>query len=379
MLHCLFAGLGTVGQRHLRNLRAVLGRGLKVSAFRVRGDQTVYDEKDNVTPVPPDTSAPGLCESHGIRRFDDLDEALAAKPDVCFVTNPTALHVPVALAAAEAGCDLFIEGPVSHSKEGVQELMAEVRERRVIAFVGCALRYHPAFRRVRAWLGQGHLGRVITVDVEVGEHLPTECGAGDYRQGFAARRDLGGGAVLTHARELDYLFGLLGAPRRVFATGGTLALDVDVEDVSCALLEFQHPDGRVMPVQVRQDFVQRPARRRCRILTERGTIEWDLSGGVLTLIRPDGVVEEQHRYGALIRNQIRLSELRDFFSCMAERRVPDVGIREACIGLDVALAIRASIETGRPQLVSNSDADPESGVMPTLRKAGKGVFSRQVS
>jgi hypothetical protein len=35
------------------------------------------------------------------------------KPDVVFITNPTSLHLPVALEAARLGCHLLIEKPLS--------------------------------------------------------------------------------------------------------------------------------------------------------------------------------------------------------------------------------------------------------------------------
>ena len=364
MLRCLFVGLGAIGQRHLRNLRAVVGDGVDVSAFRVRGEERVLD--DSLKVVDDD----GLCARYDVRCFDDLEDALAQRPDFCFITNPTSSHVPVALAAAEAGCDLFIEQPVSHTLDGLGQLITRIEKKRIVGFVAYQLRYHPAFQQMRAWLAQGVVGRVLGVDAEAGEYLPDLNPSEDYRHSCASRRELGGGVVLAQTQELDYLIELFGSPRRVFASGGRLSsLDIDVEDYACSVLECQHADGRVLPIQLRQDYVQRPARRRCRVSGEDGSIDWDLAGHSLTLTRPDGKVEQRHSYADLSRNQIFLAEMRDFLSCAAERRTPDVGLRQGVLSLETALAIRRSLETGQPQLVAGVDASPEpvSDVFPVAR------------
>ena len=52
-------------------------------------------------------------KAYDIRVFARLDDALAERPDVAFICNPSSLHVPAALACVRAGCDLFIEKPLS--------------------------------------------------------------------------------------------------------------------------------------------------------------------------------------------------------------------------------------------------------------------------
>ena len=100
----LFCGLGSIGQRHLRNLRALRGDSVEVLAYRTRRTSPVLNPNMTVRSGPDD-----LETTYNIRSFDDLDAALAEKPDAMFVTNPNSLHLPVALAGARAGCHLFIE------------------------------------------------------------------------------------------------------------------------------------------------------------------------------------------------------------------------------------------------------------------------------
>jgi predicted dehydrogenase len=153
----LIVGLGSIGQRHARNLRIILGDEVELLAFRARGLTHVIGEGGVTT--EHETVASRL----GVREHFDLDDAITQHPDVAFVCNPTKLHVPVAQRLANAGCHLFIEKPVADSLEGVETLAQTVGEKRVVAVVGCQLRFHPLLRRVHALVQAGALGRVTAV------------------------------------------------------------------------------------------------------------------------------------------------------------------------------------------------------------------------
>ncbi len=49
------------------------------------------------------------------------------KPDIGFITNETAYHVPIAIKLAREGIDLFIEKPLSNSMKDIAILKNIVR------------------------------------------------------------------------------------------------------------------------------------------------------------------------------------------------------------------------------------------------------------
>ena len=73
------------------------------------------------------------------------------------------MHVGVALQAAKAGCDLFIEKPLGDTLQGVNELKRTCESLRCITFVGYQLRFHPALVLLKEKLEQGCVGEVISV------------------------------------------------------------------------------------------------------------------------------------------------------------------------------------------------------------------------
>ena len=342
-MRALFIGLGGVGQRHLRNLHAVAGEDVEVLAYRVRGERRVVDDQLNVVP------GADLVERYSVSVFSDLDAALARRPKVAFICNPTALHVPVALAAARAGCDLFVEKPLSHDLTGVQQLIREVEQRGLIAFVAYQLRQHPGFRRLAQLISEGALGAVYGVRAEVGEYLPRFHPYEDYRRMYASRSDLGGGVTLTQIHEIDYLCALFGMPERVFSMGGKVSgLDIDVDDYAASLLSCKRGDGRPLIIELHQDYLGRPPRRGCSVIGERGRIEWRLDAACLTRFDEDGGIVESHRYDDLPRNQMFLDEMRHFLDCVAQRKPPLVSLRDGARSLQVALALRESQRSGQP-------------------------------
>ena len=113
----LIAGLGSIGRRHLQNLRAMDVGELVLLRSR---NSTLPDD-----------------ELSGFPTERDIGEALQRhQPDAVVISNPTSLHLDVAIPAAEAGCHLFLEKPISHTMAGVPTLAAAVNAQNLKVLVG---------------------------------------------------------------------------------------------------------------------------------------------------------------------------------------------------------------------------------------------------
>ena len=337
----LIIGLGAIGQRHLRNLSALLGDDLQVSAYRVRRLAHVVTEAMQVEP------GADVEQKYDIKVFNDLDQALEAKPDLALICNPSSMHMSVALRATRAGCNLFLEKPLSHNLDGVEELIDEVEKRRLVGLVGYQLRYHPCIKRLKALVQGGSIGRIVAVRMEAGEYLPDWHPYEDYRQTYAARPDLGGGVVLTQIHEMDLIYGLFGLPERIFALGGHLThLEIDVEDVSSILMECR-ADGRLTPIHLHQDYIQRPPTRQYQVIGDSGKILVDLRAPSLTVYDRNGQLVEQTSFDDFKRNQLFLDQATHLLACCRGEQSPNVTIRDGAQSLRMALAAKESMATGR--------------------------------
>ena len=340
-MRVLIVGLGGIGQRHVRNLRALLGSEVEIMAYRVRGLTHALTDRLKIEPRS------NVEEKFNIRAYGDLDQALAQDPDAVFICNPSSLHIPIALSAAQTGCHLFIEKPLSHNYNGVEELITLVERQNLVALVGYQMRFHPCLQRLQSLLQQQAIGRVLAVRVEVGEYLPGWHTYEDYRQMYASRRDLGGGVILSQIHELDYVYWLFGLPLRMFALGGHLSsLEINVEDTASILMECI-VEGQPAPVHVHQDYVQRPPSRTCQVIGDAGKLLLDFHALSVQVFDGEGQLAATHTFEGLPRNQLFLDELNHFLACLQGDQTPVVTVRDAAQSLRMALAAKESLETGK--------------------------------
>ena len=317
------AGSGSIGRRHLENLR------------RLGETRATFYRTGRRDPAAPHVEAP--------EEFD-LDRALEGRPLAVLVCNPSALHVPVALAAVRGGAHVLIEKPLSHSLHGVQALEDEVRRQGAVALVGFQYRFHPSLRRAKQWLEESALGRVVCARAHWGEDVSTWHPGEDWRRGYAARADLGGGAVRTLCHPLDYLRWLLGAVESVTATTSREALGLDVEDLAHVVLRFA--SGALATVSL--DYHQRPRAHGFEIVGTRGRISWgDDDGAAYLHDTVRGRVTPFLPAPGFSRNSMFLDEMRHFLACVDGRETPQCGLPDGRAALEIALAALRSAEEGR--------------------------------
>src|SRR5512142_683269 len=261
----LIAGLGSVGRRHFRNLIALGEKDIVLLRTR---KATLPD--DELTGYPMET---------------DLQEALQKhKAEAVIVSNPTAFHLDVAIPAAEAGCALLLEKPLSHSMQRMDQLEEAVRKSGSKVLVAFQFRFHPGLARAKQLIQAGEIGRIVSAHVHYGEYLPAWHPWEDYRKGYAARADLGGGVVLTQCLSLAYRPGLVGNPVSVWGFTGKLSdLEVDVEDTAKIGLRFA--DGALGSLHL--DYNRQPPVHTFDIAGTQGTIKWDLVDGATRIYREE--------------------------------------------------------------------------------------------
>lgn len=318
----LIGGSGSIGRRHCENL----GR---LGCTDVRFFRTGLRDA-----AAPPVAAPS--------EFD-LAAALERRPKAVFVCNPTAQHLGLALAAARAGAHLLIEKPVADRPEGVGDLEREVRSRGLIALVGFQYRFHPGLRQIREWLAQGAIGRLVSGVVHWGEYLPAWHPGEDWRRGYAARADLGGGAIRTLCHPFDYLRWMLGEVDWVWAETSNRALGLDVED--CAQVGLCFASG--VAITVCLDYLRQPRDHRLELVGTRGRIAWSEAGGMAELFGAEAGRTAVPVPSGFDRNTMFIEELRHFLDCVDGAAAPDCSLPDGIAALEIATAALESARSGR--------------------------------
>ena len=316
----LIAGFGSIGKRHLNNLRAL-------------GEQDILLYRTHHSTLPEE-------DLEGIPVETSLEAALAHQPDAVIISNPTALHLDVAIPAAKAGCAILMEKPISHNFERVDELQKIVMQNRVQVLVGFQFRFHPTLRQIAQWLREKEIGDPISVSAHWGEYLPDWHPWEDYRKSYSARADLGGGVVNTLTHPLDYLHWLMGEADELVAMTGNLSdLKLEVEDTAEILLHYR--SGALGSIHL--DYVQQPPRHALEIIGNCGTIVWEYSTGCARLYR-----SKENRWSEAIpppgfeRNQLFLDEMSHFIRVAKGEETPCCTLQDGVTALQLANAVYRS-------------------------------------
>jgi predicted dehydrogenase len=326
----LIAGLGSIGRRHLRNLRAlgendiILLRSLKATLPN--------DELEN---FPVETDVATALKNHN--------------PDTVIVANPTSMHLDVAIPAAKAGCHILLEKPVSGSLERVDQLTEIANRSGSRILVGFQFRFHPTLRKAAEIIATGELGKILTFHAHWGEYMPNWHPWEDYRQTYAAREDLGGGVIRTLTHPLDYARWLAGEVTEVRAINGHVSsLEMNVEDVAEIGLRFA--SGAIGGVHV--NYVQRPPVHRLEIVGTQGTLHWDNADGVLHFYRipqpfgessanpPAPVIEQLAPPKGFERNMMFMEQMKHFVAVARGKAEPVCTLHDGIRALEMALEAR---------------------------------------
>ena len=123
-------GAGHMGASHAKAYAAIDG-------FEICGVVTRSEKSRNGLIQELDASIPG---------FGDYFEALAeTKPDAVSISTYPDTHAEYAIAAMEAGADVFVEKPLAETVEQAEQIVAKARELGRKVVVGYILRVHPSW------------------------------------------------------------------------------------------------------------------------------------------------------------------------------------------------------------------------------------------
>ena len=277
-----------------------------------------------------------ILEGKNIKIFNSLEKCLSEKPDIGFITNETAFHVPTAKKLAELGLDLFIEKPLSNSMKNVKDLTKIVKEKKIITLMGCNLRFDRCIKKIKSLINQKTIGKIISIKVECGTYLPDWHPYENYSESYAGRDDLGGGVVLTCIHEIDYLYWFFGEIKEVFSITGKFSdLEISSDDLSAMLIRFKN---KVIG-EIHLDYFPRSRIRSCKVIGTKGIIYWDSEIESVRLYN-----NRTKKWTQVIKlknfdnNSMYIDELSYFLKCVSVKKQTMNPINQGARTLDVALA-----------------------------------------
>ena len=311
-------GLGSIGRRHLRLLKAMRP---EIEVILVRsGHGSSWPE-----------------ETLSKESVSSIDEAIAKSIDAAIISSPAPYHVQQAIQFLKADIPLLIEKPLSHNMDDIQELkdLSDRMRVPIPILVGYVLRHSVDLRCFHEMATKQAVGRAIGVLIECGSYLPDWRPEQDYRMTASAREDLGGGVLLELSHELNYANWLFGPFQSVEATLlNSGALDIDVEDTADLILTSKSG----LKISIHLDFCGPDAIRQCTLEGSEGRLAWD---GIAHSVRLQNDSGETRFWPFTIeRDAMYKEQMRHFLSCIEKGDPPKVT-------LDDGIAVMTLIEAAR--------------------------------
>ncbi|MBR3840615.1 MAG: Gfo/Idh/MocA family oxidoreductase [Erysipelotrichales bacterium] len=260
-----FIGLGSIGNRHLTNLRTLCTERqipLEVHAFR----QKITGKLNGIE-----------------KQFLNSDKVYE-NYDIVFITNPTSLHEETILKFQDHTKLMVIEKPVSISEIDESKLNPNTTY-----YVNCPLRHSAVYKLLTEFVDAS---KVIAARAICSSYLPNWRKGSDYTTSYSANSELGGGVDLDLIHEFDYITAFLGMPNEVIKLASKLSsLQINSNDFATYIAQY---DSKC--VELHLDYFGRITKREIELYTNDDTFVLDFTNKELRSSKASIKAEDEDMY-----------------------------------------------------------------------------------
>ena len=300
-MNILFIGLGSIGQRHLRNIKSIYPN-FKFFAYRVKNRN--FEIKDNKKYLKKN-----FIKNFNITIIKKLNKESLEKIDVGFICNPTSEHIKFSTILAKHKIHLFIEKPVSNNIKGLKKLDQIIKKNKIFCLVGYNLRFHIIYRKIKEMIDKNFFGKIYFAEFYNGEYLPDYHSYENYKKTYMAQKKLGGGVLLTQIHELDMIIDFFGIPKKISSILTKISdLKIDVEDLVKSIMVSK----KNTVIHLHLDYIRRPPERYVKIYGSENSIFWNYYKNSLEYFNKKGILNKKLKI-KFDRNKMFIEELKYFF------------------------------------------------------------------
>ena len=267
-------GLGSIGQRHLKNIHAVAAkRGIDVATDVVEPRELDYLDETTRALVGKRFATP----------------AEVGRYDMIFVTNPSQLHRMTLEAVKDKAGFFFVEKPVFTEALSADALAPYADKRKF--YVACPIRHTKVYGFISEFVLQN---KIFCARAICSSYLPEWRPGTDYRRTYAAQEG-SGGVKLDLIHEFDYLFTLFGLPQKSCLLDGKFS-GLELKSVDGVSFVARYPDKTL---ELHLDYYGRVPRREIELYTADDVVVCDFIKAEIRFLKSDrriDLTEERNEY-----------------------------------------------------------------------------------
>ena len=332
-INILFFGLGSIGQRHLRNLKKLLGNKVKFYAYRKTRHTPLLNSAGN--------KIKGSIEKKfKISIIHNLKSLKKYNIDLVFITNPSSLHLDTVLKLKGIEKSyLFIEKPIDASLKKKKFFMNYIMKNKIQVFVGYNMRFHPCYIKLKNFLRKKIFKKINYTIFKCSENIQDNHSYENYKISYASRKELGGGVCLTNIHEIDMMLNLFSYTKLITSHRDRLsALKLNVEDFSSSIFKNIF-NGKKLVSLIILDFFQINKERYIKIVGNDGEIFLDFNKYFLQIIKKNKTKTFNFIKN---RNLMYINELKLFLNLFKnKKKIPyEFSEKNAFKSLELALKVK---------------------------------------
>lgn len=197
MKNILIIGLGSIGQRHLRNLSKI-EKNFNFFAYR-RIFKTPTLNFNNLVIKQE------IKKKYKIKYLSSLKNLKKNNIDTAFICSPSSFHIKESINLLKQNVNIFVEKPIGSSLKDIGILKKILKKTKSISMMGYQMKFCPIINKLKYFVKNKTYGEPKYISIHHGEHIKNFHKYEDYKKLYAAKKNLGGGVVLTQIHEIDYL------------------------------------------------------------------------------------------------------------------------------------------------------------------------------
>ncbi|MCI8299560.1 MAG: Gfo/Idh/MocA family oxidoreductase [Lachnospiraceae bacterium] len=283
-------GLGSIGKRHVRNIRNVLKERqieFTLDALRIKGTAADREIEEII--------------SETYRSFEELPDDY----NIIFITNPTSLHYDTVRMLIGKTQHMFIEKPVFDRYRDINAINLSADG---IYYVACPLRHKKVIAYIKNLVDQGE--HFYSIRAISSSYLPDWRKGIDYRNVYSAKKELGGGVELDLIHEWDYLTYLFGIPEQMYKfVSHCSSLEINSDDLAVYIAKYQDKAA-----ELHLDYFGVETVRRLELIGNRKNYIVDLLRNVIQII---SINNDENKYIDFGEDDFYLSEMNYFFDSVS--------------------------------------------------------------
>ena len=225
--------------------------------------------------------------TYGGRVIESYDSLVNdAEVDAICICTPSGTHAALAIKAVLNGKHVVLEKPMAITVKECEDIIAACEKTNAKLMVISQYRTMPGVQKTRELIRSGALGKLVLCNVHMKYYRSEEY----YRGSWRGTKEMdGGGALMNQGiHGVDVLHYLCGDIKTVQSNVRTLVHDIEVEDTSVAVLEFEN--GALGVIEAATSAYP-GFNRRIEICGERGSVILKEGNIERLILRDSGVFE----------------------------------------------------------------------------------------